>query len=61
MALTKVDVLSLDERESVLARFRDDTGLNPLLISAAAGEGLTSLVGALSRMIDKIKDSADER
>lgn len=61
VALTKVDVLSLDERESVLARFRDDTGLNPLLISAAAGEGVTSLVGELSRMINKIKDSTDDR
>ncbi|MCJ7500418.1 50S ribosome-binding GTPase, partial [bacterium] len=60
VALSKVDVVSPEERESILAKFQEDTGIVPMLISAAAGEGLTPLVGKLSTMIEKLKVKDDD-
>ena len=56
VALSKTDVVSPEEKESILAKFQEDTGIVPMLISAAVGEGLTPLVGKLSTMIEKLKE-----
>jgi GTP-binding protein len=60
VALSKTDVVSPEERESILAKFQEDTGIVPMLISAAVGEGLTPLVGKLSTMIEKLKEKDDD-
>ncbi|MCJ7498690.1 GTPase ObgE [bacterium] len=60
VALSKTDVVSPEERESILAKFQEDTGIVPMLISAAVGEGLTPLVGKLSTMIEKLKVKDDD-
>ena len=60
VALSKTDVVSPEERESILAKFQEDTGIVPMLISAAVGEGLTPLVGKLSTMISKLKEKDDD-
>jgi len=60
VALSKTDVVSQEERESILAKFQEDTGIIPMLISAAVGEGLTPLVGKLSTMIEKLKEKDDD-
>jgi 50S ribosomal subunit-associated GTPase HflX len=55
VALSKIDLISPEEREDILEKFREGTGINPMLISAAVGDGLTTLVGELSIMIEKLK------
>lgn len=60
VALSKTDVVSPEEGESILAKFQEDTGIVPMLISAAVGEGLTPLVGKLSTMIEKLKEKDDD-
>ena len=60
VALSKTDVVSPEEREGILAKFQEDTGIVPMLISAAVGEGLTPLVGKLSTMIEKLKEKDDD-
>ncbi|MDF1525739.1 MAG: GTPase ObgE [bacterium] len=60
VALSKADVVSPEERESILAKFQEDTGIRPMLISAAVGEGLTPLVGKLSTMIEKLKEKGND-
>ena len=60
VALSKTDVVSPEERESILAKFQEDTGIVPMLISAAVGEGLTPLVGKLSTMIERLKEKDDD-
>ena len=59
VALNKIDLFSPEERESVLEKFREGTGIRPMSISATAGEGLQALVGELSVMVEKIKDGKD--
>ena len=59
VALSKIDLVSPEERDVVLEKFQQGTGVTPLLISAAAGEGLTPLVGELSTMIEELKDKKD--
>ena len=59
VALNKIDLFSPEDRESVLEKFREGSGIRPMLISAAAGEGLTALVGRLSGMVEKLKDGKD--
>jgi len=56
VALSKTDLISPEERENILEKFQKDTGIKPMLISAAVGEGLTPLVGELSIMIEKLKE-----
>jgi len=60
VALTKVDLLGPGERKEILETFQEGTGIRPLLISAAAGEGLTALVGKLSGMVEKVKSGPDD-
>jgi len=60
VALTKADLISSDERSAILEKFREGTGVDPMLISATAGQGLTILVGKLSEMIEDIKESGDD-
>jgi 50S ribosomal subunit-associated GTPase HflX len=57
VALNKIDLVSLEERENILEEFRKDTGIIPMLISAAAGDGIITLVGELSTMIERLKVS----
>lgn len=57
VALNKIDLVSLEERENILEKFRKDTGISPMLISAAAGDGIKPLVGELSTMIERLKVS----
>jgi GTP-binding protein len=60
VALSKTDVVSSEEKESILKKFQESTGIVPMLISAAAGEGLKPLVGELSAMIQKLKEQDDD-
>ena len=60
VALSKTDVLSQEERQKVQERFHAETGIQPMLISAAAGEGLLALVGELSGMIDQLKGKKND-
>ena len=55
VALSKIDLISPEEREDILQKFQKDTGIKPMLISAAVGEGITPLVGELSTMIERLK------
>jgi GTP-binding protein len=56
VALSKIDLLSPEERENILEEFQVGTGIRPMLISAAVGEGIKPLVGELSIMIEKLKE-----
>lgn len=60
VALSKIDLVSPEERDIVLKEFQEGTGVTPMLISAAAGEGLTPLVGELSTMIEILKEKKDD-
>ncbi len=59
VVLSKIDLISPEEREDILERFQKDTGIRPMLISGVVGEGLTPLVGELSTMIEKLKEQTD--
>jgi GTP-binding protein len=59
VVLNKVDLLTEDEREDIAARFESETGVAPLLISAAASQGLDPLVGKLLDMVEKARESED--
>jgi GTP-binding protein len=56
VALSKIDLVSPEEREDILEKFQEGTGIRPMLISAVVGEGLTPLVGELTKMIEKLKE-----
>ena len=58
VVLNKVDLLSPEDREKLRQGFAEETGINPLLVSAVAGDGISSLVGALVEMVEKVGDSA---
>lgn len=60
VALTKADLVDTREREAILEKFREGTGIEPMVISAAAGEGLMSLVGKLSELIENNKEYEDD-
>jgi len=60
VALSKIDLVSPEERETVLENFQEGTGIRPVLISAAAGDGIKPLVGELSTMIEKLKEPEDD-
>jgi len=60
VALSKTDVVSPEQRQDILEKFQEDTGIRPMLISAAISEGLKPLVGELSTMIDKFKEKDDD-
>jgi len=60
VALSKTDLLSPEERDDIRQRFVKETNTRPMLISAAAGEGLNPLVGKLSVMIEKLKEKNDD-
>jgi GTP-binding protein len=59
VVLSKMDLVSLEEREDLLKKFKKDTGIRPMLISAVVGEGITPLVGELSAMIERLKEPKD--
>jgi GTP-binding protein len=61
VALSKADLVENEGREEILERFQKDTGIRPMLVSAATGEGITPLVGALAVKIDKLKEKEDDR
>jgi GTP-binding protein len=56
VALNKSDLVSDEERTSILKKFRDELGFEPYIISAATGEGLNEVVGKLYEMVKAIKD-----
>jgi GTP-binding protein len=56
VALSKIDLVSPEERDDILDKFKNGTGIRPMLISAAVGEGIKPLVGELSIMIEKLKE-----
>jgi GTP-binding protein len=60
VALTKVDLIQPEEREAVREKFRKETGVEPMLISAAADEGLGPLVGKLSELVMNKKEYEDD-
>jgi GTP-binding protein len=60
VALTKADLVDTREREAILEKFRTGTGIEPMVISAAAGEELMSLVGKLSELIENNKENEDD-
>ena len=56
VALNKSDLVRDTERSSILKKFGDELGFEPIIISAVAGEGLKELVGTLYEMVKAIKD-----
>lgn len=56
VALNKSDLVSDEERTSILKKFRDELVFEPYIISAATGEGLNEVVGKLYEMVKAIKD-----
>ncbi len=58
VVLNKVDLLSPEDREKLRQGFEEETGISPLLVSAVAGDGISSLVGALVEMVEKVRESA---
>ncbi|MDF1536994.1 MAG: GTPase ObgE [bacterium] len=59
VALNKIDLLGAEETGEIAARFQEETGIAPLLISAAASQGLNPLVGRLSGMVEKARGLKD--
>ena len=53
VAFAKVDLLDEDSRESAAEKFADETGLKVLMVSAATGEGLNTLVGELAAFVER--------
>ena len=60
VALSKIDLIDPEEREDLLDIFQESTGIRPMPISAAVGEGLKPLVGELSTMIEKLKGNESD-
>lgn len=56
VALNKVDLLDKEEKIRIADGFFKETRVQPYLISAAAGEGITELVGALADAIEKLRE-----
>ena len=61
VALNKADLLGKEEAEEIVSRFREETGIEPFLISAAASQGLNPLVGRLLTMVEKARESRAEK
>jgi GTP-binding protein len=59
VALSKIDLIKPEERETVLESFERETGLRPVLVSAATGEGIGPLVGDLAVRVEKLKGQKD--
>jgi GTP-binding protein len=53
VALNKVDLCSTDDKMSIMNNFLKETNIQPYLVSAASGDGITRLVGALADAVEK--------
>ncbi len=51
VALNKSDLLDEDDMTRITARFERETGIEPIVISAVAGDGLSMLVGRLYGLV----------
>ena len=67
VALNKIDAVSADELEEITARFSAETGIEPLLMSAATGKGVREAMFALLESVNqrraetkKASESKDE-
>jgi GTP-binding protein len=60
VALGKADLLGPGEKEKIVEKFHGATGIVPVVISAAAGDGLSHLTGELSGMIEKHREKIDD-
>jgi GTP-binding protein len=56
VALNKTDLLSEEEAQEIVRTFKEATGVEPFLISAAASQGLNPLVGSLLEMVEKSRE-----
>ncbi|UCF89075.1 MAG: GTPase ObgE [bacterium] len=60
VALNKIDLMGPEERKKIEESFQKDTGIKPLAVSAASGEGLNILVRRLSEVIERLKEEQDD-
>lgn len=56
VALNKSDLLAEEERSLAAARFERETGIEPIVISAVAGDGVPGLVGRLYVLVSADRD-----
>ena len=56
VALNKIDAVSADELEEIATRFSDETGIEPLLMSAAAGKGVREAMYQLLDLINRSRE-----
>jgi len=56
VALNKVDLCGTDDKIIIMEHFKKETGIEPLMVSAASGEGITRLVGALADAVDRNRE-----
>ena len=58
VALNKIDSFFPDEAEEIRAKFEEETGINPFMISAVAKDGLRPL---LFKLVEIIKEDKERR
>jgi GTP-binding protein len=56
VALNKVDLCSADDKMRIRDNFLKETDIQPYIVSAVSGEGITQLVGALADAVDKNRE-----
>ncbi len=60
VALSKIDLVDEDTRRMVVEDFRERTGISPLLLSAATGEGVREAMGRLMETVSKSRAAERE-
>jgi len=56
VALNKIDLLVEDERIRIVKEFIKETGVQPHLVSAVTGDGITKLVGTLAAAVSQVRE-----
>ncbi len=60
VALSKIDLIDEETRQMVADDFRERTGISPMLLSAATGEGVRQAMGKLNETITRQREQAEE-
>ncbi len=56
VALSKIDLIDEETRQMVADDFRQQTGIEPMLLSAATGEGVRAVMGRLYQVINEHRE-----
>ena len=60
VALSKIDLIDEETRQMVAEDFRERTGITPMLLSAATGEGVREAMGRLHETIRRQREEQAE-